>query len=660
MATMKKSNFHATPNQFQLPLDDLITNWTAPKATDMPLFPTSGRISIDTETRDETLKDTGPGVGLKDQYIVGISIAFEDGPDFYLPVAHEGGGNCDWQVYQWLKDGLKNFNGKVIGANFKYDLWWLLHEGVDLRNNKLGDIQISGPLINENLQRYSLQSLCERYGLPGKDETRLKRAALAMGVDPKSGLWRLPAGDVAVYASTDAVRTLQVARYQDAEIEKQDLEGILELEEQVLPALVTMQYKGVKVNSDKLDKFEAWTIKEQAEKIAFIKDKTGIQLASHHVAVNSALTKVIDYLGFDLERTSTGAYKIDDAFFYANEDNEVVSALARARKMENARSKFVNSVRKYTRNGRIHCTFNQLPKDDDRAGAGVTGARFGRMSCENPNLQQQPSRDDYANTWRDIYEPDEGLLWATNDFSAQEPRLTAHFAGLANVEGSKAIVERYCENINFDIHQYAADLTGLPRKDAKQVYLGLCYGMKGAKFSRELNLPTRWTIVKSWDKKFDTYNEAEDYARSTLNRNPIVEVAGTQAQALLDNYNKNNAYVSAIAKLCEKRAQERGYLVTLLGRRCRFERDKEGRIFKAHAALNRLIQGSAADQVKKALVNVYKAGFDVRLQVHDELDLFVKNKKEAEEAAQIMIDSVKLLMPSKVDVEVGKSWGTIE
>ena len=261
------------------------------------------------------------------------------------------------------------------------------------------------------------------------------------------------------------------------------------------------------------------------------------------------------------------------------------------------------------------------------------------MSVEHPNLQQQPARDDFSAKWRSIYLPDEGGLWASADYSQQEPRLVAHFASIAGCAKADRAVARYRSDPNTDNHQMMADLTGLPRKQAKNIFLGLCYGMGGARLAESLGLPVANAIIKGKQ----------------------VEQAGEEAQEILDRFDEMAPFVRQLYNKARDVGYSRGYIRTLLGRRCRFPVNPFGRGHDfSQNAMNRLIQGSAADQTKLAMVNAAKAGFKLQLQVHDELDLTVASKDEALKLAHIMETAVELKVPCRVDVEVGASWGEAE
>jgi DNA polymerase I-like protein with 3'-5' exonuclease and polymerase domains len=182
-----------------------------------------------------------------------------------------------------------------------------------------------------------------------------------------------------------------------------------------------------------------------------------------------------------------------------------------------------------------------------------------------------------------------------------------------------------------------ADLAEIKRKEAKSIFLGLCYGMGGAKLCRQLGLPT---------KMVTSYRSGK-----------LIEVAGDEGQALLNRFNDLVPFVRQLAKKADVTAASRGFVRTLSGRRCRFPVRKDGSYDWTHKALNRIIQGSSADQTKRAMVEIARAGYALQLQVHDEIDLSVSSREEAEAVAEIMATCVPLEVPSVVDVEIGPSWG---
>lgn len=621
----------------QLPLWAPQSSWLPPKIIDLPSdWNAFSRVAIDTETYDPNLKTTGISVRTGG-HVVGVSLAFEDGPAFYLPIRHKGGGNMlESEVLKYLRYQSANYKGVIVGANLSYDLDWLLEEGLVFNQLKwFRDIQIADPLINELHMSYSLDNIAKRYGFAGKNEALLNEAAAAYGVKPKGGLHELHSQYVGPYAVDDARLPLQIIRQQERIIEEQDLWDIYNLESKVLPVLVKLRRRGVRIDCDKLEYIENWSLAEEAKALKEVEHLCGIKIAVGDVWKAEVMVKPLESLGIQVEYTAKGKPSIR-ADILDHLEHPVGKALLRARKVNKLRTTFAGSIRTHMVQGRIHCTFNQLPRDDGATDDGIKGARYGRLSCETPNLQQQPSRDEFAKMWRSIYLPEAGQLWAANDYSQQEPRMLVHFAEIVGLPRAKEAAEKYRTDPNTDNHQMMAEMAGIPRKPAKELFLGKCYGMGGPKLCGKLGLPTK-TIVNRQGKH--------------------IVVAGDEGQKIIDRFDEQLPFVRMLAEKCEKTAAQRGYIKTVLGRHCHFPKDENGNYDWCHKALNRLIQGSSADQTKKAMVEADAAGFDIIIQVHDEIAFSVNNKQEGEAAADIMRNCVSLNIPSKVDVEIGPSWG---
>lgn len=648
----------------QLPLFQPEINWDPPKVSELPSWAGAKRVSIDIETRDDHIKRLGPGVR-RGAYIVGYSFAIEDGPSYYVPVRHEGGDNVEnpEAAIQYLRDQAKDFTGSLCGAGMQYDLDFLAEVGVVFRRVAwFRDVQIAEPLIDELQLSYSLENISRRRGIPGKDEGALRDIAAVMGIrekDIKGSLWKFPARHVAAYGIQDAELPLQLLRRQERDIEDQDLWGIYDLESKLLPVLVKMRRRGVRVDFDRLDRVADWSYQEEKRYLESIYAQTLIRVEVGDVWKTGALVPVVRSLGAKVKTTEAGNPSIDNAFLKSLK-HPVADALYCARKVNKLRTTFAKSVREHAVGDRIHCTFNQLRKTDDNTDE-QKGARYGRLSCTLPNLQQQPSRDDpdrglvFAKKWRSIYVPDEGGIWACNDYSQQEPRWLVHYAETCeltvrgfNCPSAIVAAEKYRNDPSTDNHTMMARIIydlgddekpeKWQRDNAKIIYLGLCYGMGGGKLARSLGLPTK---------------------RIEGRGGRMIVVAGEEAQAVLDLFNSRAPFVRSLAKLCERAAKRKGYLLTVLGRRCRFPKGARGYDW-CHKGLNRIIQGSSGDQTKKAMVEADEAGYRLQLQVHDELDQTVSKPDEAKDLAIIMRECVKSRVPFKVDVETGPSWGEIK
>jgi DNA polymerase I-like protein with 3'-5' exonuclease and polymerase domains len=664
----------------QLPLFEPDSGWIAPRISDLPTTWGSGRVGIDCETRDELLTKLGPGVR-RGAYIVGISFAIEDGPSFYLPIRHGGGGNMDPEaVLNYVRDCAARFDGILCGANLGYDLDFLAEEKIVFPNVKwFRDIQVADPLINELHFNYSMEAISERWSITGKDETLLREALSAYGYKDKtakSGIWALPAKHVGPYGEQDARLPLAILRRQEREIEAQDLWGVYNLESRVLPVLVKMRRRGVAVSQDRLDQVERWSKEQQQLAIdAANQVLTGHRLGFHDITNTNVVARVLREIGIELPKTKTGKDSVTGAILDSI-DHPVADHLRRAKKMSTLRSTFVDGVKHHLTNGRAHCTFNQLRRQKDDGSGDTEGAAFGRLSSANFNFQNQPARDEEIGPmWRSIYVPDfveDGCQWAALDYSQQEPRQAVHSAiesgpkaiGQAAYESALEAARRYRDDPTMDFHQMMADMAGIKRKPAKNIFLGLSYGMGGAKLCRDLGLPTAWRL--QWgqgrqrkSRDFETREECAAKANAGREAGYQVrfwEVAGKEGQTLTDTFDKRVPFVRRMAQYMQDTAEKQGYIETLSGRRCRFPKKDDGTFDWLHKAFNRRIQGGSADQTKMALVAMDDEGLYVQLQVHDEIDGSM-TPEDARRGAEIMENVVQLSVPMKVDVEMGPSWG---
>ncbi len=636
--------------QIQLPLFKPEVDYTPPKVSELPSWAGAKRVSIDLECRDDKLKKLGVGVR-RDGYICGYSFAIEDGPAEYVPICHAGGDNVvnPDAAFQYLRDQAKAFKGDVCGAGLQYDLDYLLEKDIEFKQARFfRDVQVAEPLLDELQFSYSLENIAIRRGLPGKDETLLRDAASAYGIDPKSEMWKLPARYVAEYGIQDARLPLQLLRRQERELEEQDLWKVYDLESRLLPVLVRMRRRGVRIDFDQLERVEVWSEEQERTKLDEVFHHTQVRIKVGDVWKAKCLVGALQAIGATIPKTTQGQWSINKEFL-AGIKHPVADAISRARKVNKLRTTFAASIRRYAIGDRIHCTFNQLRNEKDDGSSDAQGARYGRVSCCDPNLQQQPKRDDFAKMWRSIYVPDEGAIWSCNDFSQQEPRWLVHYAELCECRGAHIAAEKYRNDPLTDNHSMMARIiydltdseepTNAQRNPAKIIFLGKCYGMGGAKLAHNLGLPTKWILNR---------------------RSKRIEVAGDKAQGIIDLFNKQVPFVSQMAKKAEKRAGKRGYILTNSGRRCRFPAkniDGTGGWDWTYRGLNRLIQGSSGDQTKIAMVEADAAGYAIQLQVHDELDHSAADRKEAEALGKLMCNCIKANVPFRVDTETGKSWG---
>ena len=606
------------------------TEWTPPD--ELKDLSQAKQIAIDLETRDPNLTTIGSGSVRDDGEIVGIAVAIE-GWSGYFPIAHEGGGNIDKKiVLDWFKDVLKTPATKIF-HNAMYDVSWIRALGFKIEG-RIVDTMIAGSLVNENRLRYNLNSLAKEYVGVGKNEKILYEAAKEWGINPKKEMWRLPAMHVGEYAEQDAVATLKLWERLQQEITAQDLWDIFNVETDLFPCLVDMKFKGVRVDLEKAHKIKKDLIKEEKQFLKKIKDATGLDV---EIWAAASISKVFDKLKLPYDRTTTGAPSFTKNFL-SQHPNEIAQAIAQSREINKAHTTFIDTILEHEHKGRIHADINQIRSDD---GGTVTG----RFSYSNPNLQQIPARSKKIGPLiRSLFLPEEKCVWGTFDYSQQEPRLVVHYAALSQLQGVSRIVDEYNQG-DADFHQAVAEMADIDRKDAKTINLGLMYGMGKNKLMAELGL--------------------------------LVE----QAEKLLKKYHERAPFVKQLIDAVLRRAQERGRIRTIGGRICHFDL-WEPASFGIHKplphadalaehgpgikraftykALNRLIQGSAADMTKISMVNLYKEGIVPHIQIHDELDVSVEDPKQAEKIIEVMEQAVKLEVPNKVDYEKGKNWGDIK
>jgi DNA polymerase I-like protein with 3'-5' exonuclease and polymerase domains len=664
------------------------STWRPPSLSDLPSWKDAKRIAIDCETKDPSLGNKMGSGSLRDGKTVGWSFSIEGGPAFYLPYGHEGGDNLDEvQVKRYLSEQIKHFEGEYVGANLAYDMDYGYSDNFEWNKNaKFRDIQIADPLIYELHMNYSLKAIGERYGIEAKHEILLIEAAKSFGLDFKKGLWRLPARFVGQYAEQDSVSPLEILKKQEEKIDKEGLREIWDLETRTLPALVRMRRRGVLINFDKLQQIENWAETEEMKALDFIKRTTGVKIGFGEVWKPDALAPALEAIGVRLKKTSTGAPQID-RFLLGGNDDPVCEAILRARKVNKLRTTFAQSIRKHSVNGRLHCTFRQIAQEDEEGDQ--KGVRYGRLSATDPNMQQQPSPDrdpEIAGEWRKIFIPEHGQIWGCNDYSQQEPRWTTHFAAVMDLPRAREAARRYQENPDTDNHEMMVRLirgdkwTDWAMKESpkefkvergydKNIFLGLCYGEGGPKLCRDIKQPTRWMYTVGYgDLKHTEYFEDQASAmayRMEMQKGYIREVAGEHGQEILDKFDREVPYVRKLSKAASDRANSVGYVRTIFNRRLNFERREDGTYDYTHKALNRVIQGSSADQTKLALCELDDAGYFIQLQVHDEMDGSFSSVEEAKEVGRIMKDcavekfSGTIWVPFKVDTEVGPSWGEI-
>ena len=644
------------------------TEWNSP--TSFPDLKDHKYIAIDLETRDPGLKSRGSGALIGEGEIVGIAVAVEGWSGYYSFGHLEQNHFDEVSVMSWIKDVCALPATKLF-HNAMYDVCWLKAYGVKI-NGHIVDTMVMAALVDENKFSYSLNSVSYEWLGEVKDETALKEAAAKAGVDPKAEMWKLPDMFVGAYAEKDAELTLKLFKKLSVEIKKQNLTNVFDLETQLFPCLIDMKIKGVRVDVEKAHKLKQQLASQEENLLLEIKKETNLE---PQIWAARSIAKVFDKLDLPYERTAKSKAPSFTKNFLQEHKHPIVNKIAKAREINKAHTTFIDTIIKYQHKGRIHADINPIRGE---GGGTVTG----RFSYSNPNLQQIPARNKQLGPMiRSLFIPEEKHTWGCFDYSQQEPRLVVHYAAssqkLRDEEEVKKIVDEFNNN-EVDFHQTVADMADISRTQAKTINLGLFYGMGKAKLQAELGLSTKDEAEKLFNKYHD--------------RVPFVK-------DLMNNTSKDGSAL--------------GYIRTLLGRKCRFdkwelneynpgvfsppmteaeareasvikqktkeiERQKykielgeitEDQILKnikpnirrafTYKALNKLIQGSAADMTKQAMLNLYREGIVPHIQIHDELDISVESPQQAKKIIEIMEEAVTLKIPNKVDYESGNNWGEI-
>ena len=632
-------------------------------------------IAIDLETYDPDLKRKGSGAIRGHGFVCGIAIATSK-QNLYFPIAHAMTSNLDaeetWEELN--KKVFKNKGLRKVFHNAMYDVGWIRAVTGEMPVGEIVDTMIAASVIDETRMRYSLDALSKDYLQDSKYKYDLKeRAWEELGIkDPMSNMHKLSYDLVKDYALQDVNLTLRLWNLFEKKLDEiiyppkqKSLRKIFTLETKLFPCLVDMKFKGVKIDVEKAKRFGEKLEKRRDNLINIIKKRTGVDIQIWAAASIKKLLynqKITDY-----KKTPKSGMPQLPKEYLKTHPNRFLRMIVKARECDKGKSAFVEGLLSFVHKGRIHADINQIRSDQ---GGTVTG----RFSMSNPNLQQIPAKGFIGKKMRELFIPDEGCTWGSFDYSQQEPRIVVHYALKLELPGTEDLQKEF-DNEDADFHQIVADMAHIPRNTAKTINLGLFYGMGRIKLQHELNL------------------------------------SRDEATNLFSNYHRQVPFVKQLSQDLIAFAEEHKLLFTLEDRFCRFNkwetRDREWnneinryepvpiltleeaqRAYKAellekiaddkldpnymdnfkyhykpaftYKALNRLIQGSAADMTKKAMVMLYEKGILPHIQIHDEFCVSVSNEREASIIKQTMEEAIPLLVKNKVSYKKGQSWGNIK
>ena len=638
-------------------------------------------VAIDIETYDPNLKTKGLGAIRNDGFICGIAVATKNDLA-YFPLRHSDifiDYNRDEKIWSVLNEKIfQNENITKVFHNAMYDVCWIRAVTGMMIKGRIVDTMIAASVIDENRFRYSLDALSKDYLNEEKYKYDLQQKTLEWSggtvKDPMTNMHKLPASIVKEYAKQDVNLTYKLWNLFDKKIDevlytKEDGEQktcrqIFELETKLFLCLVDMKFKGVKIDVAKAILFGRHLKKRRDQIIKAIESITTIKV---DIWAAASIKKLLDHLHIkDYKVTPKSKMPQLPKDYLRTHNNKCLRMIAKAREYDKAVNTFIDGLLEYVHDGRIHADINQIRSD---TGGTVTG----RFSMSNPNLQQIPAKGYIGSKMRELFIPEEGCKWGSFDYSQQEPRIVVHYAIKLGLPGTESLKEEF-DRDDADFHQIVADMANISRKQAKTINLGLFYGMGKIKLQRELGLDQR------------------------------------QAKELFNEYHGRVPFVRQLSQELIAFAKENRLLFTLHDRFCRFDKwettnkewnsetnrfnevplytkEQAMEAFKAemldkykenkidanymdyfdryytpaftYKALNRLIQGSAADMTKKAMVDLHEKGIIPHIQIHDEL-CFSITDHEPELIKNLMEQTIPLEVKNKVDFESGPNWGSIK
>ena len=667
-------------------------------------------VAVDLETYDPDLKSQGSGAIRGKGFVCGIAIATGKNT-YYFPIRHAHTDNIKPEdAWPYLNEKLfQNSKIKKVFHNAMYDVCWIRAESGLMPKGPLLDTMIAASVIDENRMKYSLDSLGKDYFNDFKYKWGLLQKTIEFSEgtikDPMTNMDKLDYATVKEYAEQDVNLTLRLWKLFEEKIDQEEkvevgtdnekiktLRPIFDLETELFPCLVDMRFKGVRIDVDAAKKLGQRLNKSKNSIVDYIARRTNVRI---EIWAASSIKKLLDKLNIkDYKTTPKSKLPQLPKDYLKTHKNHYIRLIAKAREFDKAEKTFIEGLLKFVHKGRIHADINQIRGDK---GGTVTG----RFSMSNPNLQQIPAKGFIGKKMRALFIPEEGCSWGSFDYSQQEPRIVVHYAVKLKKSGTEDLVKSYDEDPDADFHKIVADMAQIPRFTAKTINLGLFYGMGKNKLAQQLNLDYSEAneIFKKYHEKVPFVKELsydlQEYARrnkflytigdrfcrfdkwepmakkwNTTDKKFVITVEEDKKDDKGNVEKDKNGKVKRITvekpvPFLPKDDAKNHYKISLLDKG--YPPDKECKYFENHyqpafiyRALNKLVQGSAADMTKKAMVDLYKKGILPHIQIHDELCISIKNQEQANTIKKIMEEAFELEIDNKVDYEFGSNWGNIK
>lgn len=599
---------------------------------DLSKFP---RVCLDLETTKLHWYD-------KDAGIFGVALSTPDNKDYYWDVRDTP------KVLEWLRDSANDIQ-LLLNHNLKFDLLFLRKAGIFVPDHALDCTMVRAALIDEHRLLYDLDSLGKDCVGVGKDTDLYQKLASLFGGKPTKSaqmpnLQRAPVSLAAEYAKQDTRTAMKLWEWQELEIERQNLRNVANLERRLIPVVVDMEFRGVRVDlkaaNKAVDDIDVAAIKAQKELNAM----AGFEINPNPSGSINKLFEpkqnvhgewvLID--GTIADATEGGKASIN-AEVLRRMKHPAASQILKLRKMLKTRDTFLKGhILGHHVNGIIHANINQTKGDNER------GTGTGRLSYNDPALQQIHKRDkEIAAIIRSIFIPDEGQKWACCDLKQAEMRWFAHYSN------DPRIIKQYNDDPDTDFYQVLSDMTGIPRNphhsggaNTKQLSLAAVFGMSDGRLTEEMG--------------FETVTEVS-------RRGKTFKRPGPDGQAMLDQFNKSVPGIRDFLSKASSIAKDRGYVMSIDGRHLRFPRGQF-----THKAGGLILQAGNAGAIKSIMIAKHELfkGTNSRLllSVHDEADSSLDHTDIANgivpEMQKVMetLGGIKCRVPHRCDPVVAENW----
>jgi len=599
-----------------------------------PTPPELGReefFAIDTETQGLDWWDQG--------YMVGVSIcSIERKIPYYLPCGHHGGGNLSKEkVLEWMKREL--WNKVLYGLNIRFDVHMIRKFGVDLeaQGNIVADVGHLAALLDDSRMKFNLNDLVEDYLGEEKVGKELDTTRMAS----------YHAGEVAPRAEADVVQVAKLYDIMWPKIEEEGLEEVAELENEVIYAVCEMEKNGAPLDVEKLHQWDEEIEQEYLKIIYELYRMTGYQIAPNS---NKDLKKLFQKFNLPMDYTSLGNASFTGAVL-SRIDHPAIDLVKKARSFERLRSLYIDPYKQRVgRDGILRYALHQLrsvKEEGEQSYAGTVSGRFSSTAIiknkVGVNIQQvwktSKQRKEFGDKYiiRELFKPNPDMLWLSADASQIEYRLFAHYAN------NPKIIQRYKEDPEYSFHKMVHEqllvfLPDLSYKRAKDNNFANIYGAGLIKTALMMEFIS--------ESQFRELSDSHDY------RNPLLD----KVREIRKIYKREIPEASKLLSQAARVAEDRGFVKTFLGRRSRFITHS-----RFHKALNAIIQGGAADIMKRKLVELHKARkfleIIMRFTVHDEADCDVASEKSAKNVKELLNEqSYPFRVPILWDVNTGNNW----